>query len=66
MEEVSRQGIDYHISEPNLHNQNPVEDVIREVRRKWYRTIVKKRVQMKRWECGVNWISEVMSMIHSS
>ena len=35
MKEVYRQGIDYPISEPDLHNQNPVEGVIREVMPKW-------------------------------
>ena len=33
--EFRRQGIDYHISDTDLHNQNPVEGVIRKVRRKW-------------------------------
>ena len=28
MIEVRSQGIDYHISETDLHNQNPVEGVI--------------------------------------
>ena len=29
MKEVHRQGIGYHISEPEIHNNNPVEGVIR-------------------------------------
>ena len=44
MKEIQSQVIDYHISEPYLHNQNPVEGVIRGVRRKWYRIMVNKRV----------------------
>ena len=66
MKEFRRQGIAYHISEPDLHNQDPVEGVIREVRRKWYRTMVKKRVPRKLLDYGVTWVSEVMSMTHSS
>ena len=29
MVEVHKQGVEYHISEPELHNQNPVENSIR-------------------------------------
>ena len=32
MREVRRQGIDYHISETDLHNQNPFEGSIRKMR----------------------------------
>ena len=32
MKEVHKKGIDYHTSEPDLHNHNPFEGVIREVR----------------------------------
>ena len=39
---ILKHNIDSHISEPNLHNQNPVEGVINEVRRKWYRTMIRK------------------------
>ena len=39
---VSMKSIDYHISDPDLHNQKPVEVVIIELRCKWYRTTVKK------------------------
>ena len=35
MHQIRQHGIDYHTSEPDLHNQNPVEGVIRELRRKW-------------------------------
>ena len=35
MKEVHRQGINYITSEPEIHNQNPFEGIIREVRRKW-------------------------------
>ena len=66
MKEVHRQGIYYHISEPDLHNQNPVENLIREVRQKWYRTMVTKRVPRKLWDYGVSWVSEVMPMTNCS
>ena len=34
MKGLYRKVIDYHISETDLHNQNPVGGIIREVRRK--------------------------------
>ena len=66
VKDVCRQGIDYRISDPDLHNHNMVQDVIREVRRKWYCTMVKKIVPSQLWDYGVIWLSEVMSMNHSS
>jgi hypothetical protein len=44
MKQIRQHDIDYHICEPNMHNQNPVEGVIRELRRKWYRIMIRKRV----------------------
>ena len=64
--EVHRKGIDHHISEPDLHNQNLVVGVIREVRRKLYHTMVKKRIPRQLRDYGVSWLSEIMSMTHSS
>ena len=32
-----------HVIEPDRHNQNMVEGVIREVHKKWYRIMLKKR-----------------------
>ena len=66
MKEVHRQGIDYRIREPDLYNQNPVEGVIREVKRKCKHTIVKKRVPRQLMDYGVSWLSEVISMTHYS
>ena len=66
MKEARRQGIDYHISETELHNQNTFEGVIRKVRLTWYCTTVKKRVPRQLWDYSVSWVSEVISMTHSS
>ena len=66
MKQIRLHGIDYHISEPNLHNQNPVEGVIRELRRKWYRIMVRKRVPQQFWDYGLRWVSETSSLTYSS
>ena len=34
MKQIRSYGIDYHVSEPDAHNQNPVEGVIEELRHK--------------------------------
>ena len=66
MKEIRKHEINYHISEPDMHNQNPVEGVIREVRRKWFRTMVRRRVPRPLWDYGVIWCSEIMSLTHSA
>ena len=53
MKKICRQGIYYHINEPDLHIQNPGEGVIRGVRRKWYLTTVKKKAPRQIWDYGV-------------
>ena len=39
MHQIRRNDIEYLAIDPERHNENPTEGVIREVRRKWYRTI---------------------------
>eukprot|EP00957_Ditylum_brightwellii_P078752 5987530-Ditylum_brightwellii.AAC.1 len=66
LKEVRRQGIDYHVSEPDLQNQNPVEGVIQEIRRKWHCTMIRKQVPRQLWDYGSCWVSKSMSVTHSS
>jgi hypothetical protein len=66
MKQIRQHGIDYHISEPDLHNQNFVEGTIRELRRKWYRNMIKKRVPNEFWDYGMKWVSEISSLTHST
>ena len=47
-------------TEPERPNQNPAEGVIREVRRRWFRTMIRKRVPRKLWDYGVRWTTQVM------
>ena len=53
MKQVRTHNIDYHIGEPDLHNQNPVEGVIGELRRKWYRVMIRKRIPEQLWDYGL-------------
>ena len=66
MSQVRKHNINYHIAEPDLHNQNPVEGCIRELRRKWYRIMVQKRVPEDFWDYGLRWVSETSNMTYTS
>ena len=66
MKQIRQHGIDYHVSEADLHNQNPAEGVIGELRRKWYRIMVKKRIPRQLWDYGLRWISEISSLTYTT
>ena len=66
MKQIRTHNIDYHVSEPNLHNQNFVEGVIRELRRKWFRIMVRKRVPKELWDYGMRWVSETMALTYTT
>ena len=64
--QVRKYNIKHHIIEPNLHNQNPAEGVIREIRRKWYRVMIRKQVPIRLWDYGIRWVSDIMSLTYTS
>ena len=43
MKEVQKQGIDFQIIEPERHNQNPAEVIIREIWCKWFQIMFCKK-----------------------
>ena len=59
MHQIRKNGIDYHVIDPESHNENPAEGVIREVRRKWYRTMIRKRYPKKFWDYSMRWVCKV-------
>jgi hypothetical protein len=65
MKQIRKNDIDYHTIEPERHNQNPAEGVIREIRRKWLRTMVRKRVPRKFWDYGARWTTEIMQRTYT-
>ena len=58
---VKREGIRAHPIEPGMKNQNPAEGVYREVKRKWYRVMVRKLIPRVFWDYGLTWCCEIMS-----
>jgi len=64
--QIRKNDIDYHVIEPERHNQNPAEGVIREIRRKWFRTMIRKRVPRVFWDYGAKWVAEIMRLTHTT
>ena len=52
IKQIRINDIKYHIYEPDLHKNNPVEGVIRELRRKWFIIMIRKRIPRKLWGYG--------------
>ena len=53
------------IAEPERHNQNPAEGVIREIRKRWYRQIFKTNCPRRIWNYGVPYVCAIMRMTAS-
>ena len=66
MKNVRKHDIKYHISAPRRPNENPAEGGIREVKRRWYRIMTKKRVPRRLWDYGLVWICETGNLTVSS
>lgn len=66
MKQVRRNDINYHVIEPDRHNQNPCEGVIREIRRKWFRIMVRRRVPRRLWDYGMRWVAETSRMTYTT
>ena len=61
MKNIRKYAIDHHVSERYRPNHNPVEGVIRELRKKWFRVMVKKSVPCRLWDDGLRWVSEIQN-----
>ena len=64
MHQIRNNGIDFHVIEPEQHNQNPAEGVIREIRQKWFRVMFRKKVPKKFWDYGMRWVCEIQQRTH--
>ena len=66
MKNVRKYNIEHHISEPHRPQQNRAESVIREVKRRWFRQMTKRRVPKRLWDYGIVWTCEIMSLTANS
>ena len=45
MKTINKYFTRYHVSSPIIPNENPVEGAICEIKKKWYRVMLKNKVQ---------------------
>ena len=64
MHQIWKNDIEFHVIEPEWHNQNTAEGVIREIRRKWFRFMFRKKVPKKFWDYGMQWVCEIQQRTH--
>ena len=58
MDAIRRYEIRYHISGPRRPNENPAEQGIHELKKRWYRLMLKKKVPPRLWDYGFAWVCE--------
>ena len=61
MKNIRKYSIDYKITEPDRPNHNFAEGVIREIRKKWFRIMIKRRVPRRLWDYGLRWLCEIQN-----
>ena len=66
MRTIKKHHIKFHVSEPRKPEQNPAEGGIRELKRRWYHIMAKKKVPKRLWDYGITWISETGNLSVSS
>ena len=57
---VRKHAIDLHVTRPHCHNQSKVEGVVQEIRKRWFRIMLKKKVPKQLWDNSIRWVCEVM------
>ena len=62
---IRKHRVEHKQSEKERPNQNPAEGVIREVRKRWYRTIFKANCPRRLWTYGVPYVCAIMRMTAS-
>ena len=63
---VRKHAIDLHVTEPHCHNQSKVEGVVQEIRKRWFRVMLKKKVPKRLWDYSIKWVGEVMQCTAST
>jgi hypothetical protein len=58
MDAIRRYEVKYHVSGPRRPNENPAEQGIHELKKRWYRLMLKKKVPLRLWDYGFAWVCE--------
>ena len=59
MKNVRKYAVDDHVTEPERPNHNFAEGEIREIMKKWFRIMVRKRVPGRLWDYGFTWVCDI-------
>ncbi|KAI2505807.1 Reverse transcriptase (RNA-dependent DNA polymerase) [Fragilaria crotonensis] len=62
MDAIRRYEIKYHVSGPRRPNENPAEQSIHEIKKRWYRIMLKKKVPPRLWDYGFVWVCETENL----
>ena len=62
METINRATIDYHISRPYRPEENPAEGGIRELKRRFYRLVVKHGIPDRLWDFILDYVVDTMNI----
>ncbi|CAJ1965439.1 unnamed protein product [Cylindrotheca closterium] len=62
METINRAAINYHISRPYRPEENPAEGGIRELKRRFYRLIVKHAIPERLWDFVLDYVVDTMNI----
>jgi hypothetical protein len=63
---IRKYSIDHRVTEPDRPNHNLAEGVIREIRKKWYRVMMKKSVPRRLWDYGLRRVCEIQNRTSNS
>ena len=66
MKNIRKYCVSHHVTEPYRPNHNFVEGVIREVRKKWFRVMVRKSVPQRLWDFGLLWVCDIQNRTSNS
>ena len=59
MANVRKYVLKHHVTEPYRPNHNFAEGVIREIRKKWFRVMIRKNVPSRLWDYGLQWVCDI-------
>ena len=66
MKTVIKYDTQYHISSPRRPNEDPVEGSIRQIKKRYYCIILKKKVPERLWDYVLVWIRKTGNLYVSS
>ncbi|KAI2513325.1 Reverse transcriptase (RNA-dependent DNA polymerase) [Fragilaria crotonensis] len=62
MDAIRRYKIKYHVSGPRRPNENPAEQSIHKIKKRWYRIMLKKKVPPRLWHYGFVWVCKTQNL----